>query len=206
MCGSTQNWVGPHRVNPGFLGRPKGGHIWGDPGPQATQPGSWADPLDHFMGRPQGDPWADPGRPALDRRPTRRRPAAGHPGWADPPWVDPSGLTHAPGLPDLEPFRQLLPGGGFPIQRGVTTWASPPATNILGQPTWLNLGQPSWVDPSLDLPILGRPSRSLVDTWSTQGRFEQGDPRPTTLSHLPKFGVTPGGSPGSTRFGVCATV
>ena len=51
-------WVGPNLGRPtlgrpSFLGRPNGGQIW-------VNSGSWADPLGHLMGRPNGDPWADP--------------------------------------------------------------------------------------------------------------------------------------------------
>jgi hypothetical protein len=72
----------------------------------------------------------------------------------------------------------------------------------LGRPTVPPLGrtrtvEPSWVDPYWVDPF--------GPTWvggSTLGRFETGDPPPTTQSHRSKFGSTPGGSPGSAQIWV----
>jgi hypothetical protein len=167
-------WVDPNvgRPTPGrpsFRGRPKAGQIWGDPDPRGST----------LMGRPKGDPWADP--PST--------PGGSAHG------VDPPGSTRAGSTRALEPFYQLLPGGGVQFSLGHPTWVSPPGSNTLGQPTGSNPGSTA----------LGRPSGSTLGHWvdpraaGKQVTQTQGDP--ARVGDLGRFWVSPSGSVGRPRFG-----
>eukprot|EP00290_Baffinella_frigidus_P019781 CAMPEP_0180205634 /NCGR_PEP_ID=MMETSP0987-20121128/9104_1 /TAXON_ID=697907 /ORGANISM="non described non described, Strain CCMP2293" /LENGTH=139 /DNA_ID=CAMNT_0022161313 /DNA_START=845 /DNA_END=1263 /DNA_ORIENTATION=- len=130
------------------------------------------------MGRPKGDPWADP--PSIPGGAAR----GGRPTWVDPGWVDPG----------VGAILSTFAWGGVQFSLGHPTWVSPLGSITLGRSTGSNPGSTA----------LGRPSGSTLGHWvdpraaGKQVTQTQGDP--ARVGDLGRFWVSPSGSVGPPRF------